>query len=652
MLYKVIFLIVLYFLPAAAMAGRFSDICEWLNINPSPRASGMGTSFYGISRGAYSALFNPAAPAFIDDREIRASHNILLSGTMLDSISYLEPESGAGSASFSVHYFGTGSMQKIRSGGPEDKFTNYDISINLGYSHPVTKKLAVGVNIKGIQSKLDDFTSQGVGADLGLFGKFLKNSSCGISVNNFSAPMTYRSTGEYLPFNISLGLSRAVFLQSEQVELTFALGAKYLDYEDWDIGFGMEHTAFGQFSIRAGYRYNTLDRNLSFPANFTAGAGINAKGILIDYAWVPYGEMGSTHRFGMGYRFKAKPKIIRKVNIKVAPTMYSPKKRELTINAKWINVIEIDKYMIEITDSFGNKIKTIEGPVKLDEYSWDGKDDAGNTAADGNYTVQLAVVTPSEEKLYSNKEEVIVDGTPPEFAVRYSTNRFSPDGDGENDTLTFYLSGSDNNMFDSYKVKIFNESGKTVKEFSGEKLPDNILWDGKDDYYSQPVANGQYTVVAQAGDIVGNKNILPKETISVYIPPKVVTKKIKIVEADQGLKINLTSKVLFDSGRNVLKAAGFDSLDEVVKVIKAYPENKVSIEGHSDSVGSAQYNKKLSLNRAQAIKDYLVGKGVEAERLDVKGWGEERPVASNRTRAGRMANRRVEIIILKEKISE
>jgi outer membrane protein OmpA-like peptidoglycan-associated protein len=86
----------------------------------------------------------------------------------------------------------------------------------------------------------------------------------------------------------------------------------------------------------------------------------------------------------------------------------------------------------------------------------------------------------------------------------------------------------------------------------------------------------------------------------------------------------------------------------VAQVMKAHPEvQRVTIEGHTDDTGSAATNRKLSQARAEAVRDYLVGKGVEASRLEAKGFGPDRPVQSNKTKAGRDANRRVEFVVQK-----
>ena len=90
-------------------------------------------------------------------------------------------------------------------------------------------------------------------------------------------------------------------------------------------------------------------------------------------------------------------------------------------------------------------------------------------------------------------------------------------------------------------------------------------------------------------------------------------------------------------------------LNEVVKLMQEYPDNNILIEGHTDSYGSDAYNKRLSEKRAQSVYDMLVSKySVDSKRLSAIGYGEEKPMADNKTAAGREQNRRVEIIILKK----
>ena len=95
-------------------------------------------------------------------------------------------------------------------------------------------------------------------------------------------------------------------------------------------------------------------------------------------------------------------------------------------------------------------------------------------------------------------------------------------------------------------------------------------------------------------------------------------------------KLELKEKVFFDSSKTTIKPESDSLLDEVAQVLKDHPEVKhVVIEGHTDSSGAAAFNTTLSKGRAEAVRAYLVGKGVARSRLEPAGFGFERPVASN-----------------------
>jgi outer membrane protein OmpA-like peptidoglycan-associated protein len=99
--------------------------------------------------------------------------------------------------------------------------------------------------------------------------------------------------------------------------------------------------------------------------------------------------------------------------------------------------------------------------------------------------------------------------------------------------------------------------------------------------------------------------------------------------------------IYFNSGKSTIKAESFPDIDKLAGILKAHPEVKATIEGHTDSQGDDKMNLDLSKARAQAVKDYLISKGVDADHLSSEGYGETRPVADNGTAEGRAKNRRV-----------
>jgi outer membrane protein OmpA-like peptidoglycan-associated protein len=117
-----------------------------------------------------------------------------------------------------------------------------------------------------------------------------------------------------------------------------------------------------------------------------------------------------------------------------------------------------------------------------------------------------------------------------------------------------------------------------------------------------------------------------------YEPPKTIT----------------LDNVYFDFNKSTLKLTSFKSLDDLADFMKLKTTMIIEIAGHTDNIGDSTYNKTLSQTRAEAVRAYLIKKGIAAERLIAKGYGDEQPVADNDDEAGRQKNRRTEIRIISE----
>ncbi len=113
---------------------------------------------------------------------------------------------------------------------------------------------------------------------------------------------------------------------------------------------------------------------------------------------------------------------------------------------------------------------------------------------------------------------------------------------------------------------------------------------------------------------------------------------------DRGLVLTL-GDVLFTTGRADLKPGATGNLNKLVAFLDKYPDRSVAIQGYTDSVGTEDYNQRLSERRADSVKSYLTGQGISSMRLSASGKGRSEPVADNDSAAGRQQNRRVEVII-------
>ncbi|MEO8167579.1 MAG: OmpA family protein [bacterium] len=106
----------------------------------------------------------------------------------------------------------------------------------------------------------------------------------------------------------------------------------------------------------------------------------------------------------------------------------------------------------------------------------------------------------------------------------------------------------------------------------------------------------------------------------------------------------VTLHINFETGKADIKPESQKVVDQVAELLKSDDSLNVSIEGHTDNVGSAASNKTLSENRAKSVMNAIIASGIEKSRLSAKGWGQEKPVGDNKTEEGRAMNRRVEIV--------
>lgn len=137
----------------------------------------------------------------------------------------------------------------------------------------------------------------------------------------------------------------------------------------------------------------------------------------------------------------------------------------------------------------------------------------------------------------------------------------------------------------------------------------------------------------------------PLEDIIVFNEQGVVIRK-----ENGNLILSMPEEILFDFDSYSVKNSVKDSLDGLAKALIENGDIKLKIDGHTDFIGSDQYNFALSLKRANSIKSYLVTKGVISNNISVEGYGKQNPVASNKTEKGRAKNRRVEFIISRDEV--
>jgi outer membrane protein OmpA-like peptidoglycan-associated protein len=145
--------------------------------------------------------------------------------------------------------------------------------------------------------------------------------------------------------------------------------------------------------------------------------------------------------------------------------------------------------------------------------------------------------------------------------------------------------------------------------------------------------------------VLGHVFLDPAETVALEAPPPPPPPPPPTAAPVPVVKQRIVLRgVNFAFNSAELAPAALPVLDQAAEILKANPGVEVKVEGHTDSIGSEEYNQVLSVRRAESVYRYLVNRGVDPERFQVEGFGKTRPIASNDTEAGRAQNRRVELI--------
>ncbi len=231
----------------------------------------------------------------------------------------------------------------------------------------------------------------------------------------------------------------------------------------------------------------------------------------------------------------------------------------------------------------------------------------------------------------------------------------NPNGNGQNGNGT---NNDPNALLRPDPVAII--SGRVIDQKTGRPVQARVVYqtlpDGNEagEATSDPIT-GEYKIVLPYGQKYSMRAIAPNfiaegenvDLTQVKGFQEIKGKELTMVPIEEGKAIRLNN-IFFDTGKSELRPESAPELDRMVAVLNENPKMTISLNGHTDNTGGVAVNQKLSQDRADAVREYFIGKGIEPDRIASKGFGESKPVAGNDTEEGRQKNRRVEFLIVKK----
>lgn len=192
-------------------------------------------------------------------------------------------------------------------------------------------------------------------------------------------------------------------------------------------------------------------------------------------------------------------------------------------------------------------------------------------------------------------------------------------------------------------LQLIRNYQNAVKAIGGEVLYERMPVDGDSGETTLKLTTGGKDVWVKVAPGYGAPtNYYQLIVTEVAAMVQVVSARQLLDELDRNGFIALY--INFDTGKSVLKEDGIATVREIASMLRSSPALKLSVEGHTDNLGNAASNKKLSEARARSVSAAIVGAGIDAARLSAAGYGQEKPVADNRSEEGRARNRRVELV--------
>ena len=273
----------------------------FLKIGVGAEAMSMGESQVAATDDLYASYWNPAGLARLQQPQLALMHNEWFAGINHEFVGFALPLKGAGTLGASASFLSFGELQgRDREGNETTIFRPYDVALILSYARGFGSSLAFGVNAKFLREQIADESGTGIAFDLGGLYNFPETPlSLGFNAQHIGPRVKFVEEAFGLPFTFRLGAAYRLWNDA------FILTTDIIRPSDNDIaiGVGAGYTIGNILQLRTGYKYKIGGNDLGAISGLTGGFGLTLLRFQIDYALVPFGVLGLTHRFSLVANF-------------------------------------------------------------------------------------------------------------------------------------------------------------------------------------------------------------------------------------------------------------------------------------------------------------------------------------------------------------
>ena len=299
------------------------------NLEGSARDLSMGSAFVGVADDLSSLFFNTAGLSCLQRSEVALHHNSYLAGTFQETLTAGFPVGDMGGIAFALDYINWGTLDLRDSfGQSQGSYNDSDVGFTAGWGKEWAKGFSTGLSLRALQQKVVNDLYTSLAGDLGLLWSPVQDLRLGASYLNLGTPVAGSSLSQELLLGSSLKLAF-----SRDFSLLTALSGTYTPGSVGSGQCGLEGVLNRQWALRLGYQIPFYNDQVGGLTGFTAGAGLRVDALSLDYAYLPFGTLGTSNRISLSYQFDL-PKEVVKVQVPVtvvqpAPAAANPKDVEV-----------------------------------------------------------------------------------------------------------------------------------------------------------------------------------------------------------------------------------------------------------------------------------------------------------------------------------